>query len=105
MADTTGSLLQNVRKALDALPLEDGDQGARTLALQYAKAIDTNACWECGSHAAILGSLGPKLATLLNQLGATPDARARRQTPAPRSTSTAKNVINLDSLRSAARPS
>lgn len=105
MADTTGSLLHNVRKALDALPLEDGDQGARTLALQYAEAIDTNVCWECGSHATVLRDLGPKLATLLNQLGATPDARARRQVPANRPPATGSNVVNLDSLRSAARPS
>lgn len=60
-----------VTNAIQTLPLEPEDEAAVTLARQYATAID-----ESDDPAATLNDLGPKLLATLEQLGATPKARA-----------------------------
>ena len=61
-----------VTNAVQALTLEPEDDAAVALARQYAAAID-----DADNPADALEKLGPKLLSVLEQLGATPRARAQ----------------------------
>ena len=75
-ADT---LLQSaVADTITALDLTEKDAGAVRLAAEYAQTIDL-AC----SNPEILDKLGPKLLAVLEQLGATPAARAKMKLARP----------------------
>lgn len=67
-----------VANTIDQLTLQPEDHAAARLAQRYAAAIDN-----ADDPAAALQHLGPKLLDTLEQLGATPQARARiTKTPA-----------------------
>ncbi|HEX6579207.1 MAG TPA: hypothetical protein VF082_12655 [Jiangellaceae bacterium] len=85
----------DVAKTLAALTsLAPEDTAAVRLARRYAAAIDDAPADE---RVAALGTFGPKLLAVLEQLGATPKARAARKGEAPSGTG------RLAALR-AARP-
>lgn len=69
-------ILPEVRHTIEKLTLLPEDSAAATLAERYAAAIDQAACPECGGQREALKDLGPKLLAALEQLGATPRARA-----------------------------
>jgi hypothetical protein len=83
-----------VHDAIGQLPLRPEDHAAATLAQTYATAIDDA---DNPQHA--LDQLGPKLLAVLEQLGATPKARAQIM----KGTSSGENPGKLAALR-AARP-
>lgn len=65
-----------VSETLAALDLPALDTAAARLARSYAEQIDS--CTLAGEQAWALEKLGPKLLAVLNDLGATPRARAGR---------------------------
>lgn len=102
-------LLPAVQSSLDALDLTPEDQGARRLAESYARSLDQAAAIEAQARGVLrdaaggdedlvarvealtqalsartaLVQVGPKLESLLVQLGATPKARAAFKPAAP----------------------
>lgn len=77
--DATTLIGPAVNQTLQQLDLADEDQAATQLAVRYATAID-----EADDPTDTLNQLGPKLLAVLEQLGATPKARAQitKGTPA-----------------------
>ena len=70
LQDAARLLTPAVTETIAALDLKPEDTAAATLARRYAKAID-------GGDSDTLSWLGPKLLAVLEQLGATPAARAK----------------------------
>jgi hypothetical protein len=77
LRSTDGMMLPAVLEAIDALEVDDIDAGVVRLAKAYAESIDHGRCFHCDSKLSVLESLGPKLLAALEQLGATPAARAK----------------------------
>ena len=67
--DADELLLPQVKQALASIDLEECDAAAVFLAHSYARQIDADP--------EMLDHLGPKLAAILEQLGATPMARSK----------------------------
>ncbi len=78
LRDASTLLQTAVTETIAALELTDKDAGAVRLAVEYAQTIDLS----CSSPE-MLDKLGPKLLAVLEQLGATPAARARMKTAKP----------------------
>ena len=72
LRDASELLWPAVKSTIDAMELDDEDGAAVQLALQYAATIDRNE-----DKAWAMRWIGPLLLDALEQLGATPAARAR----------------------------
>jgi hypothetical protein len=78
LRDANELLQSAVTDTIAALDLTDKDAGAVRLAHEYAQTIDRSC-----SNPEILDKLGPKLLAVLEQLGATPAARAKMKAVKP----------------------